>query len=153
MSDYILDLRKHVGHRLLMQVGVSVIIVDQQGRVLLQQRTDNHTWGYAGGSAEPDEDVESGARREMLEETGLVANRLKLFGIYSGQDTHYIYPNGDEVSTVDLVYECRDYSGKIKCQPGEVDRLEYFSPGDIPPDIHPPHRRPLLDWVAQNSVR
>ncbi|MBQ8108899.1 MAG: NUDIX hydrolase [Clostridia bacterium] len=153
MSDYILDLRRQVGHRLLMQVGVSVIIVDKRGRILLQQRTDNHTWGYAGGSAEPDEEVESGARREMLEETGLSAKRLELFGIYSGRGTHYIYPNGDEISTVDLVYECRDYTGELKCQPGEVDRLEYFAAENIPDNIHPPHRQPLLDWISKNRQK
>ena len=42
---YIMDLRKIVGHRTLLQVGASVIVEDEQGRVLLQKRTDNHCWG------------------------------------------------------------------------------------------------------------
>lgn len=48
MSEYILDLRKTVGHRPLLQVGASVIVVDSEGRILLQQRRDNGLWGYAG---------------------------------------------------------------------------------------------------------
>lgn len=76
ISDYIMDLRKIVGHRLLLQVGASVIVEDGKGRVLLQKRSDNHCWGYAGGSVELDEDVEDAAKRELLEETGLTANSL-----------------------------------------------------------------------------
>ena len=111
MSGYILDLRKVVGHRPLMQVGASIIVEDNQGRILLQLRKDNHCWGYAGGSVELDEKVEDAAKRELFEETGLIANKLTLFGVFSGKDTHYIYPNGDEVSNIDIVYICKDYSG------------------------------------------
>lgn len=42
MSDYIMDLRKIVGHRPLLQVGASVIVEDEDNRILLQLRSDNH---------------------------------------------------------------------------------------------------------------
>ena len=57
MSDYIMDLRKIVGHRPLLQVGASVIVEDEAGRILLQKRSDNNCWGYASGSVELDENV------------------------------------------------------------------------------------------------
>ena len=76
MSEYILDLRKIVGHRPLLQVGASVIVENELGQVLLQRRADNHCWGYAGGSVELDEVVEDAARRELLEETGLHARLI-----------------------------------------------------------------------------
>lgn len=44
MSDYILNLRRLVGHRPLLQVGASVIVEDPQGRILLQLRSDNGCW-------------------------------------------------------------------------------------------------------------
>ena len=68
MSSYIMDLRKIVGHRPLLQVGASVIVEDKEGRILLQLRSDNHCWGYAGGSVELDEEVEEAAKRELFEE-------------------------------------------------------------------------------------
>ena len=67
MSEYILDLRKLVGHRPLLQVGASVLLEDEQGRLLLQRRADCHLWGYHGGSVELDEVVEEAARRELWE--------------------------------------------------------------------------------------
>ena len=150
MSGYIMDLRKIVGHRPLLQVGASVIVEDDQGRILLQLRSDNHCWGYAGGSVELDEEVEAAARRELLEETGLLAHKMELFGVFSGKDTHYIYPNGDEVSCVDIVYVCRQYHGILSCQKGEVDALQFFPLDRIPENISPPICRPLHKWVEQN---
>ena len=52
MSDYIMDLRKIVGHRPLLQAAASIIIENENGQVLLGRRTDNHQWGYSGGSIE-----------------------------------------------------------------------------------------------------
>jgi len=150
VSSYIMDLRKLVGHRPLLQVGASVIVVDAQNRVLLQLRSDNHCWGYAGGSVELDEVVEDAAKRELLEETGLIADKLELFGVFSGADTHYIYPNGDEVSNVDIVYICRRYHGTLKPQADEVDELRFFAPNEIPENISQPIRKALKAWVEQN---
>ena len=58
MPGYIMDLRKLVGHRTLMQCAASIIIVNEKNQILLGKRTDNHKWGYAGGSIELDEKVE-----------------------------------------------------------------------------------------------
>ncbi len=149
MSSYIMDLRRVVGHRPLLQVGASVIVEDDQGRILLQLRSDNHCWGYAGGSVELDEVVEEAAARELFEETGLRAHSLRLFGVFSGLDTHYVYPNGDEVSNVDIVYVCKEYSGELRCQEGEVDELRFFDPQEIPENLFSAIRRPLLAYVAE----
>lgn len=148
MSSYIMDLRKTVGHRPLLQVGASVIVEDKEGRILLQLRSDNHCWGYAGGSVELDEDVEEAAKRELFEETGLIAKELTLFGVFSGKDTHYVYPNGDEVSNVDIVYICKDYSGDLLCQEGEVDALKFFPIDQIPDNISKPIEKQLRQYIA-----
>lgn len=151
MSGYIMDLRKIVGHRPLLQVGASVIVEDAQGRILLQKRADNHCWGYAGGSVELDEVVEEAARRELREETGLIARTMELFGIFSGPDTHYVYPNGDEVSNVEIVYLCRDYTGELHCQEGEVEELRFFAAQDVPENISAPIRRGVEMWLARHA--
>jgi len=149
VSDYILDLRKVVGHRPLMQVGASVIALNSRGELLLQLRSDNHCWAYAGGSVELDEVVEAAARREFHEETGLFARELQLYGVFSGPDTHYVYPNGDEVSCVDIVYVCRDYEGTLNPQPGEVEDLRFFAPDALPQPLSPPVARIIRQYAAE----
>ena len=87
------------------------------------------------------------AARELLEETGLTAESLELFGVFSGTEQHYTYPNGDEVSTIDIVYICRKYSGEMKMQPEEVMELKFFDIDRIPEDICPPVREPIKKYI------
>lgn len=150
MSNYIMDLRSIVGHRTLLQVGAGIIVVDSENRILLQKRADNHCWGYAGGSIELDEVVEDAAKRELFEETGLIAEELELFGVFSGKELHYIYPNGEEVSNIDIVYVCRRFSGTLRCQWDEVEELRFFRMDEIPDNISKPVQIPLTQWINQN---
>ena len=144
MSGYIMDLRQIVGHRTLIQCAASIICVDKNGRLLLGKRTDNHLWGYSGGAVEIDERVEDCARRELFEEMGIIAGEIELFYINSGPEAHYVYPNGDEVSNVEVVYICRDYSGDPIPQEEELSEIRYFSVDEIMPEIISPPIRPVI---------
>ena len=152
MTGYIMDLRALVGHRPLLLVGASVIVQDKAGRILLEKRADNHLWGYAGGSIELDERAEDAAVRELYEETGLTAKSLTLFNVFSGPDMHYVYPNGDEVSCIDLLFTCRDYEGTLTAQPDEVEELRFFAPEELPKpeEFSPPIRRAFYEWLEKN---
>ena len=149
MSGYIMGLRKIVGHRPLLQVGASTVVRDEKGRILLQKRTDNGCWGYAGGSVELDENVEAAARRELFEETGLIAQEMRLVGVFSGPELHYVYPNGDEVSNVDILFECTKWTGELVMQEDETADLRFFYPDDIPENLSPPIILPLKAYLEQ----
>ena len=108
---------------------------------------------YAGGSVELDEAVEDCAKRELFEETGLMAGELRLLGVFSGKDLHYVYPNGDEVSNIDIVYVCADCRGEMKCQEGEFEELRFFDADALPENIFPPLLRPIEAWIRQRTKR
>lgn len=148
MSGYIMDLRKVVGHRTLIQCAASIIIENERGQVLLGKRADNHLWGYSGGSIEIDEQVEACARRELFEEMGLVAEELEFFMVNSGPEAHYVYPNGDEVSNIEIVYICRRYHGEIKNQKDEMEELRFFDMDDLP-EISPPIRPVMEQYLRK----
>ncbi len=153
MSNYIKNIRRFVGHRPVLQCGASVIVCTKDKRILLQRRADNGLWGYHGGSVELDEDVRLAASRELFEETGLSALSLELFGVYSGPDMHHTYPNGDEVSNIDIVFVCREFEGTPRPQKGEVLELQYFRLDEIPLEITPPNVRALVDFINKESER
>jgi len=92
----------------------------------------------AGGSMEVGEALEQVAKRELLEATGLLANDLTLFNVFSGQEFCYKYPHGDEVHNVVAAYFCRDYKGTLKREENEVEALKFFNMTDLPSNISPP---------------
>ncbi|NLU51651.1 MAG: NUDIX hydrolase [Clostridiaceae bacterium] len=151
MTEYIKSLRKIIGHAPILQCAASVIVENQQGEILLQLRKDNNCWGYAGGSVELDEEVEEAAKRELYEETGLIAHELELLGVFSGKDMHYIYPNGDEVSNIDIVYTCKSYSGELKMQEDEVTDLKFFPIANLPENISPPNIKAIKAYIRKRT--
>jgi 8-oxo-dGTP diphosphatase len=65
-----------------------VLLVDRQGRILMQHRdarakTSPNQWGFPGGKIEPGESAVEAAHRELLEETGLRAPDLIPFGVFT----------------------------------------------------------------------
>ncbi len=153
MSNYIKTIRRFVGKRPVIQCGASVIVVTEDKRVLLQRRADNGLWGYHGGAVEIDEDVRLAAVRELYEETGITAKSLELFDVFSGPDMHHVYPNGDEVSNIDIVFICREFEGDIRPQKSEVLELKFFRLENIPIDITPPNVRPLIAFIKAENER
>ncbi len=95
--NYISDMRKYVGHDLIMGVGCGVLVENEKGEVLLQKRSDTGEWCVPGGALEPGETYIEAAVRELSEEVGIKVSDLKLFGLYSGEDREIHYPNGDVV--------------------------------------------------------
>jgi 8-oxo-dGTP pyrophosphatase MutT (NUDIX family) len=86
---------------------------------------------------EPGEPLEDAARREVREETGLDLGALDLFGVYSGPEVFYRYPNGDEVHNVTIVYRASHPGGEVRLN-GEHTAYGWYSPQSIPEDISPP---------------
>lgn len=144
---YVSELRKHIGHMPIMHPCASIIVENEAGQILLQKRADNGTWCYCGGAIELFESAEDAARRELLEETGLTALELELFGVFSGEELHYTYPNGDEVSTIDIVYICRKWTGTLRCQKEEVTELRFYDTQNLPGDICLPTVMPLKKYL------
>ncbi|MBO1581461.1 MULTISPECIES: NUDIX hydrolase [Bacillus] len=132
---YIEDMRKLVGNRPLILTGSHVIILNKQNEILLQLRTDFNMWGIIGGALEYEETLEEAAKREVFEETGLIIKDLELFHNFSGPNLFQIYPNGDQVYGVMVVYVCRNYGGTLQGDPNESKELRFFPLHTLPDNI------------------
>lgn len=141
--DYILQLRQYIGHRPVLTVGAAVFVVDEQDRLLMMKRSDSGTWGIPGGASELGEVVEDAAKRETLEEVNLEIEEMSLFGVFSGPEYYYKYPNGDEVYNVTIMYLSRAWRGEIKLN-DEHTEWRWFSVDEIPEDSSPPIK-PILE--------
>jgi 8-oxo-dGTP pyrophosphatase MutT (NUDIX family) len=130
-------MRKLIGHKPLLLCGASVIIFNKAGQVLMLHRSDNDCWCFPGGTMELGENIEDAARREVLEETGLTISDLSIFGVFSGEDLHYIYPNMDEVYIVDVVFYSFGYEGNLTID-AESQDYGFFDLNGLPEKISPP---------------
>jgi 8-oxo-dGTP pyrophosphatase MutT (NUDIX family) len=145
--DYILQLRQFIGHRPVLMVGAAILVLDEHNRLLMMKRSDSGCWGLPGGATEPGEVVEEAAKRETFEEVYLEVGEMSLFGVFSGPELYYKYPNGDEVYNVIVVYWSRDWRGEIQLN-DEHTEWEWFAPTDIPENVSPPIR-PVIDRFKQ----
>lgn len=132
MSDYLKDLREKTGHMPLLLPHSVVILFNDKGEVLLEERADDGYFDFPGGGIDIKERAEDAAYRELYEETGLKAEKLELFKVYSGEITHYVYFNGDEIYGVDAVYICKKYYGTLIPQEEEVKSLKFYNLRNMP---------------------
>ncbi|QGU03264.1 dihydroneopterin triphosphate pyrophosphatase [Corynebacterium kalinowskii] len=102
--EFILDLRKKIGHTELWLPGVTAIIL-KGDEVLLVKRSDNGEWTPVTGICDPREEPHVTAVREAKEETGLEVAVEKLLWVQAVGPVEY--PNGDVTSYVDTAFVCR----------------------------------------------
>lgn len=134
---YIEDLRKTVGHRPLILVGVAVGVINENGEFLLQKRADG-VWGVPGGFMELGESAEETGRREVLEETGIEVGKLDLVGVISGQRNYVKLQNGDEFYPVTIAYISKEIKGGVLQADGhETTEAKFFKANELPEGLNP----------------
>ncbi|MFS0688334.1 NUDIX hydrolase [Sporosarcina sp. 179-K 8C2 HS] len=148
---YIKDLRKIVGHRPLIFVGSVVVVVDEQGRLLLQQRRfPEGAWGIPGGLMELGESTEDVVRRELFEETQLQVDELTLINVYSGPEYFIRAANGDEFYVVTIAYYAENAKGDLVVDQAESITFKYFHPHELPANIVKSHKEILDEFLLQH---
>jgi len=146
---YIPYIRQLVGHQRIFITFVSVVLRDEQGRVLLQHRGDIDTWGLPGGSLEMGETLEACARRELSEETGLTAGELSLVGIYTEPRFEYTYPNGDQAQQYTICLQGQVAGGTPYVDGVETRALGFYRPDELPlPGMFPWYASMLRDALS-----
>ena len=139
MSTYMKNLREKVGNDLIMMPAVSAIIMDDEGKILLQQRSDNKQWATPGGAIDPKEEPADAIIREVFEETGLHIIPEHIIGVYGGEENFMVYPNGDEVSIISIVFKCTIKGGTLRINDDESIDLRFFAFDNLP-TLHPRYR-------------
>ncbi|MBC3185169.1 NUDIX domain-containing protein [Corynebacterium sp. zg-331] len=157
--DFIVELRKKIGHDPLWLPGVTAIVVRDvpagapawaTPSVLLVQRSDDGQWTPVTGIVDPGEQPHDAAEREVREETGVKASAEVLLGV--GAVGPVTYPNGDVVSYVDTAVRLSVAGNPEDMHPvvgdDESIAVGWFEIAQLPP-LQPRFRLLCADAVAQ----
>jgi 8-oxo-dGTP pyrophosphatase MutT (NUDIX family) len=128
---FIRELRERIGHQLLFLPGVSAVVLDDEGRVLLGRRADDGGWAIIGGIPEPGEQPAETAVREVYEETAVrcVPDRVLLVQTLDPVR----YPNGDRCQYLDICLRCHAVGGEARVNDDESLDVGWFPFGELPP--------------------
>jgi 8-oxo-dGTP pyrophosphatase MutT (NUDIX family) len=131
--EFVVGLRKYIGHEPLWLATAAGIVLDGDGRLLLGRRADTGRWAIPGGIVDPGEEPADCAVREIFEETGVIAIPERL--VETGISQPITYPNGDQVQYLELTFRCRAVGGKARVNDSESVEVAWFSL-DALPEMH-----------------
>ena len=132
-------LDERINHIPFIQTGAAIIIRNENGQILLQERTDRNKWGLPGGCQDLGEDLRVTAVREAFEETGikLDPSSIVLIDTLSGESRKNSYPNGDIVYNNTSLYLADISNVDVSNLKGdsETKRLQFFYPEEVPTNL------------------
>ena len=149
VPEFIVALRERVGTDLLWLSGVSAVVRNDRGEVLLVRRADNGQWALVSGILEPGEQPAEGLLREIEEETGVVATVDALTGVWTLPPIEY--PNGDRAQYLDLCFLATHVSGEARVNDDESVEVGWFAPDALPPMME--RSRARLDRALAHDGR
>lgn len=107
-------------------VGAMCIIEREDGALLLVRHSYRKRWGVPGGLLQRGEDVETGARREVHEEVGLMVELL-------GEPAVVV---DSEPQRVDVIFRCKPALGSdpaaVRPRSPEIVEARWFRPDELP---------------------
>ena len=133
IPEFVRELRTVVGQRPLWMSGITAVVLDEDGRVLLGRRSDNGRWALITGIIDPGEQPADAAVRECEEETGVRVVPERLTGV--SVSAPIVHANGDRAQYLELTFLCRAVGGEARVNDDESLEVGWFRPDAFPEDL------------------
>ncbi|MEU5913632.1 NUDIX domain-containing protein [Micromonospora sp. NPDC047527] len=132
-------------------VAVTVFVQDEQGRVLLIQRTDNGLWALPGGAQDFGEYIAETAVRETREESGVQIEVIGVIGIYTNPNHVVEYSDGEVRQQFSICFRGRYVSGNPMTS-DESSAVRWIAQGELDDlEIHPSMRLRIQHGFERQS--
>ncbi|MDG4791421.1 NUDIX domain-containing protein [Micromonospora sp. WMMD1102] len=110
--------------------GGAAVVVDEQGRLLLQRRADSGNWSLPGGTMELGETLGAAVVREVREETGLDVELTGILGIYTDPRHVIAYADGEVRQEFVIAFTARPVGGNLAVSV-ESTEVAWFDPAAV----------------------
>jgi len=126
----------------------NVIVVNDDGAILLIRRTDNGNLALPGGGMDLGESITQAAVREVKEETGLDVEITGLVGIYTNPRHLIEYTSDGEVrQEFSVVFTARPTGGTLTTS-DEASEVVWSDPGEVAEmRMHPSMRQRIEHFL------
>jgi 8-oxo-dGTP pyrophosphatase MutT (NUDIX family) len=126
----------------------NLLVVNDEGEILLQRRRDTGQWALPGGAQDIGETAGQCAVRECLEETGILAELTGFLGVYTNPSHIVAYADGEIRQQYENTYIGRPLSG-IPTVNDEADGVRWVHPDQLEDlDIHPSMLQQIGDYLS-----
>ncbi|GAB6989022.1 NUDIX domain-containing protein [Paenibacillus pini] len=126
------DYRQYIRKVSRITVLTAILVLNEAGEVLLQQRPGGDIWGLPMGKLNPSESLEEAARRELWEETALTAKDIRLMHMFSGPNFKRVHENGDEEFMVIALYEAKGLHSELAPKAHANGALRFYVTDQLP---------------------
>lgn len=131
---------------------VTAVVENDNGELLMIERTDNGLWALPGGAQDLGESVIDAVRREIKEETGIDTEVTGLSGIYSDPRHVIAYDDGEVRQEFSLCFRARPIGGSLRAS-SETSRVAWvpFDQLDCL-EMHPTMRLRVVHGLEKRQV-
>jgi ADP-ribose pyrophosphatase YjhB (NUDIX family) len=109
------------------KVAVGAAVGNDNGELLLIKRADSGVWLYPTGWCDVGYSAAEVAAKEVLEETGIEAEPVRLIAVLDGLRLGFT-----RIPLYSLVFYCRATGGSLNPHPLECQDVGWFSPDNLP---------------------
>jgi len=128
----------------------NLLVVDSDGRILLQRRRDTGQWALPGGAQEIGETPAQCAVRECQEETGVQAEVTGFLGVYSDPAHVVAYTDGEIRQEYEVTLIGRPIGGAPAAN-DEASDVQWCPIDELDAlDIHATMRRQIHDYLSND---
>ncbi|MGH9189377.1 MAG: NUDIX hydrolase N-terminal domain-containing protein [Acidimicrobiales bacterium] len=109
------------------KVAVGAVVGNDAGEILLVRRADSGVWLYPTGWADVGYSASEVAAKEVLEETGMEVEPVRLIAVLDGLRLGFT-----RVPLYSVVFHCRVVAGELSPHPLECTDVGWFAEGALP---------------------
>lgn len=132
-------------------VGGSAVVVDNEGRILLQRRSDSGNWALPGGAMDIGETFAQSVIREVKEETGFDVRIDRIVGIYSDPGHVFAYEDGEVRQEFNICLACTIVDGELSVSDESTD-VRFVAVDEVAQlQMHESIRKRIEDYLNGKS--